>query len=213
MIGRPPDRKPPVFFVPSAQPLATDHDDPFGAPVMRKILYLLGQLNDHDLGWILANGRKERAPRGTVLICEGKPIEALYIVLVGTVEVSGSGLDKANPIRLGCGEVVGEVSFVDSRPPMANVIAGEDTTVLAIPRAKLAAKLAADAEFASRFYRSIAIFLAQRLRSTTRRLGYSHGEPLKQEEEYEDELGEEVLDSLHMAGTRFDHVLQRLLAD
>src|SRR5262249_31776367 len=30
------------------------------APVMRKILYLLGQLNDMDLAWILANGRKEK---------------------------------------------------------------------------------------------------------------------------------------------------------
>jgi bacteriocin-type transport-associated protein len=180
---------------------------------MRKILYLLGQLNDLDIAWMLANGRKEKVPRGTVLIHEGKPVEALYIVLVGTVEVSGSGLDKANPIRLGCGEVVGEVSFVDSRPPMANVTAGEDTTVLAIPRARLAAKLAADSDFAARFYRSLAIFLAHRLRSTTRRLGYSHGQPLREDQEYEDELGEEVLDNLHMAGTRFDHVLQRLLAD
>jgi CRP-like cAMP-binding protein len=180
---------------------------------MRKILYLLGQLNDHDIGWILANGRKERIPRGTVLIHEGKPIEALYIVLVGTVEVSGSGLDRANPIRLGCGEVVGEISFVDARPPSANVTASEDTVVLAIGRARLASKLAADPEFAARFYRSLAIFLAHRLRATTRRLGYGHGQPLKADEEYDDELGEEILDNLHMAGTRFDHVLQRLLAD
>jgi bacteriocin-type transport-associated protein len=180
---------------------------------MRKILYLLGQLNDLDLAWMLSAGRKERIPRGTVLIREGKPIEALYIILVGSVEVSGSGLDKANPIRLGCGEVVGEISFVDARPPSANVTTIEDTIVLAIPRAKLTAKLAADAEFAARFYRSLAVFLAHRLRSTTRRLGYGHGQPLKEDEEYEDELGEEVLDSLHMAGNRFDYVLQRLLAD
>ncbi len=179
---------------------------------MRKILYLLGQLNDLDLEWMLANGRKERVPRGTVLIREGKPIEALYIVLSGTVEVTGAGLDRANPIRLGCGEVVGEVSFVDARPPVASVTAAEDTTLLAIDRARLAAKLAADHEFAARFYRSLAIFLASRLRSTMRRMGYSRSQPLKEDEEYEDELGEEVLDSLHLAGTRFDQVLQRLLA-
>jgi CRP-like cAMP-binding protein len=180
---------------------------------MRKILYLLGQLNDLDLAWMLANGRKERHPRGTVLIREGQPVEALYIVLIGTVEVSGSGLDKGAPIRLGCGEVVGEVSFVDARPPMANVTTAEDTTVLAIPRARLAAKLDSDAPFAARFYRALAVFLASRLRSTTRRLGYSQGQPLREDTEYEDELSDEVLDNLHMAGTRFDHVLQRLLAD
>jgi CRP-like cAMP-binding protein len=177
---------------------------------MRKILYLLGQLNDRDLEWMLATGRKETVPGGTVLIREGRPIEALYVVLIGTVEVSGSGIDK--PIRLGCGEVVGEVSFVDARPPSATVTAAEDATLLAIPRVKLAAKLAVDHEFAARFYRSLAVFLAQRLRSTMRRLGYTPGQPLKEDQEYEDELGDEVLDNLHMAGARFDHVLKTLLA-
>jgi hypothetical protein len=36
---------------------------------------------------------------------------------------------------------------------------------------------------------------------------------MREDEEYQDELGAEVLDSLHLAGHRFDRVLQRLLAD
>jgi hypothetical protein len=108
--------------------------------------------------------------------------------------------------------VVGEVSFVDARAPMANVTAGEEAILLSIPRGKLTAKIAADPEFAARFYRALAVFLAQRLRNTVRHLGYGKGQPLQEDQEYEDELGAEVLDSLHMAGHRFDRVLQRLLA-
>ena len=179
---------------------------------MRKILYLLGHLSDSDVQWMLAEGRKERVPKGAVLIRQGQPIEALYILLTGALEVTGSGIEQARPIQLGCGEVVGEVSFVDSRPPLATVTAGADCEVLAVPRAKLADRLAGDHEFAARFYRALAVFLAERLRATMRRLGYHRGQPLNEGEEYDDELGAEVLDSLHLAGARFDHVLQRLLA-
>jgi CRP/FNR family transcriptional regulator, cyclic AMP receptor protein len=111
---------------------------------MRKVLYLFGQLSDADLEWMIAHGSKERIGKGTSLIREGKPVEALYILLAGALEVSGSGIDPKNPIRLVCGDVVGEVSFVDSRPPMANVNAGEDVIVLAIPREQLNDKIASD---------------------------------------------------------------------
>lgn len=179
---------------------------------MRKILYLLGQMSDGDVGWMLHEGRKEHHRAGDVLIREGQPIEALYVVLSGNLEVTASGLAGKAPIRLGCGEVVGEVSFVDARPPMATVRAADDSDVLAIPRDRLKEKIDHDPEFAARFYRSLAVFLAHRLRDTTRRLGYGGGQPLD-EQEYAGELGEEVLDNLHMAGSRFDRVLQRLLAE
>lgn len=177
---------------------------------MRKVLFLLGQLNDSDLEWMLANGHKERLQRGVTLIQEGQAVEALYILLAGTLEVSGAGIDPKNPIKLICGDVVGEVSFVDSRPPSANVKAGEEAVVLAVPRSALTRKIESEPEFAARFYRSIAVFLAQRLRNTMHHLGYGKAQPLRDEEQ-EDELGDDVLDSLHLAGHRFDRVLQQLL--
>jgi CRP-like cAMP-binding protein len=180
---------------------------------MRKILYLLGQMSDSDVEWMVQNGRKEHRPAGDVLIREGQPIEALYVVLAGALEVTGPGLDSKNPIRLGCGEVVGEVSFVDARPPMATVKAAVDSDVLAIPRPRLKEKIDQAPEFAARFYRSLAVFLAHRLRDTTRRLGYARGQPLDEEEEYAGELADEILDNLHMAGNRFDRVLQQLLTE
>lgn len=179
---------------------------------MRKVLCLLGQLSDRDIEWMIARGRTERISAGSVLIREGQPVDSLYVILDGVLEVSGPAVTQDKPIRLGCGEVLGEVSFVDSRPPMATVTAADLTTVLAIPRAELKQKLASDAEFAARFYRALAVFLAHRLRTTGRRLAYGKDQPMDENMEYEDELGAEVLDNIHLAASRFDRVLQRLLA-
>ncbi len=184
-----------------------------GIATMRKVLCLLGQLSDTDIEWLMAHGRKVRVPAGTTLIREGQPVDSLYVLLDGVLEVSGPGVGGDRPIRLGCGEVLGEVSFVDSRPPMATVTAGADSIVLAVPRAALKARLAEDPAFAARFYRSIAVFLAHRLRTTGRRMAYGPEEPMSADVEYEDELSAEVLDNLHTAGSRFDRVLRRFLAN
>jgi bacteriocin-type transport-associated protein len=174
---------------------------------MRKALFFLGILNDEDLEWMIATGRREDIPVHTVLIQEGKPIEAVYIVLDGAfvVSVAGKGMG-----RLLSGEVVGEVSFVDSRPPSATVQADENSRVLVLPRSLLAHKLEQDTAFAARFYRSLAVFLADRLRSTTSQLGYGQNEPLSADAEYEDELDPAVLDNVSLAGARFDWMLRRL---
>jgi CRP/FNR family transcriptional regulator, cyclic AMP receptor protein len=180
---------------------------------MRKVLYLLGQLTDADVEWLIANGARQRVAAGTVLIREGEPLSALYIVLTGTLAVTFGGPGGQQTTRLGSGEVVGEMSFIDARPPSATVTAAEDAVLLSIPRRALAAKLEADSNFAARFYRAVAIFLSHRLRDTVKRLGYGKGEVLREDVEYEDELDASVLSTLHLAGSRFDRVVQRLLAE
>jgi bacteriocin-type transport-associated protein len=179
---------------------------------MRKALYLLGQLSDTDVEWMIREGSRQRLSAGTTLIREGQPISAIYIILDGSVEVAGSAVGGA-PIRLGCGEVLGEMSFVEARAPAATVTAGDGLVVLAIPRAALNARLDADPRFAARFYRALAVFLSHRLRETVGRLGYGKGQPLREDVEYDDELDAHTLDSLHLAGSRFDRVRQRLLAE
>jgi CRP-like cAMP-binding protein len=179
---------------------------------MRKVLYLLGQFDDADIDWLLRHGHKERVAPGTVLIRERQPINAVYILLDGTLEVTGTGVGGGS-VRLGSGEVVGEMSFLEARPPSASVAAVTLATVLAIPRADLAAKLASDSRFAARFYQALALFLSQRLRNTTRRLGYGQERHLDDNADYADELDAQVLDTIHLAGCRFDHVLQRLLGE
>lgn len=179
---------------------------------MRKVLFLLSQLDEPDLEWIMNNGEKLELDDGAVLIEKGKSIDTLFIVMDGTVEVSGVDIGGP-PIRLGCGEVIGEISLLDSRPPTATVTAHRNAVVLAVPREVLTEKLQDDVAFASRFYYSLATLLAHRLRKTYQNLGYGEEESLEEDAEYEDELSPEMLDSVHLTGTRFTRALQRKLSE
>lgn len=179
---------------------------------MRKVLFLLGQLNDEDVEWLITTGERRTVPPGTVLIEAGGQIDALYLLLHGTLEVSGKQFGDG-AIRLGCGEVVGEISLLDSRPTTATVTAADECIVLAIPRDELQRKLGEAGGFSARLYHALAVFLAHRLRNTYKLLGFGSDERLDEDVDYEDELSAEVLDTVHMAGSRFDRVLRRLLAE
>jgi len=174
---------------------------------MRTALLSLGIFTDADLEWMLATGRREDIPAHTILVQEGTPIAAVYIVIDGTFAVSVAGKGVG---RLLSGEVVGEVSFVDSRPPSATVQAEENARVLAIPRPLLTRKLAQDIAFAARFYRAMAVFLADRLRHTTSRLGYGQDAPRNEDPADEDDLDPAALTHVSLASAQFDRLLQRL---
>lgn len=179
---------------------------------MRKVLFILGQLDDNDVEWFIDTGRREEIPANQVLIEEGKPIEAVYIVLNGLFAVSDAELGGQELARLGAGEIVGEMSFIDASPPASTVTALRPSTVLAVSKVALAAKLEQDLRFAAHFYRAIATFLSGRLRATVGRLGYGDGPSLSLAENarYADELDDSVLDNVHLAGARFERILKRL---
>jgi CRP-like cAMP-binding protein len=175
---------------------------------MRKALYLLGILSDKDIDWLIAVGARKKVPQGTVLIQEGMPFDAMYFVLDGTLGVSVSALGSREIAQLKCGEVVGEMSFVDARPPSATVKALEDSMVLSVPRAQLAAKLE-EFEFAARFYKALSFFLADRLRNTL----YQFAETkvrLAAADSEGNELDAGLLENVAMAGARFDWLMKRL---
>ena len=180
---------------------------------MRKVLFILGQLSDIDVEWMLSVGKKERITPGSVLIVEGKPLDSVYLVLDGKLSVFVTALSNKELAVLGSGEIVGEMSFVDSRPPSATVKALEETTLFTIPRSALASKLQKDVGFASRFYHALALFLSDRLRSTVSRLGFGQDTSLDEAAEYEDELDPLILDTVHLAGSRFDRMLKRLMGN
>jgi CRP-like cAMP-binding protein len=178
---------------------------------MRKVLYILGQLSDEDIEWMIGNGAPRQLRPGEAIISEGQPIEALYIVLDGLLAVSAAVTGAAEIARLGAGEIIGEISFVDTRPPAATVTALEPSTVFELDRARLYAKLEQDCWFAARFYRSVSVFLADRLRNTVGQLGYGSVPQRVPENEAQGELDTGVLDNVHLAGARFDRLLKRFV--
>ena len=182
---------------------------------MRKVLFLFGQLNDNDVEWMLAAGAKRFLPGGATLIEQGVPVDAVFILLEGRLGVwlkSRRGPER-EIARLNAGEIVGEMSFVDARPPSATVRALEDSTIFAVAKSVLNAKLSSDMGFAARFYRALAIYLSTTVRERHRALGYVTGEADGEEEEEEDvdELDANVLDGVYLAGERFDRMVKRVL--
>ena len=173
---------------------------------MRKVLYILGQLDDEDIEWMARKGRRFSASAGQVLISEGQQVSDLFFVLSGEVAVTVSGIGEV--ARLGRGEVVGEMSLVDSAPPSATVEATDGAFILAVDKRDLQARLNENPAFCGRFYKALAIFLADRLRNTTQRMNSRTG--LKAGAVMEDELDDGILDTISLAGARFEHMLTRL---
>lgn len=174
---------------------------------MRKVLYLMGVLDDTDIDWLAANGHVQLIQAGDLLVEQGSPITYLSILLDGSLSV----FRKERPDRviqnLLAGEVIGEISFVDSRPPTASVQANTASYVLQVNRDTLSQKLAKDQAFAARFYRALALFLADRLRSTVQNLGF--GDPNAQTEDAV-ELDDSLMDYVALGGIRFDKFLRQL---
>lgn len=139
---------------------------------MKKILLFLDELTNDDLDWIVQKGKKETIAPGRILIQEGVSIDALYIILSGSFSVVIESLDPKKLATISSGEVVGEISFIDARPPLATVIALESSVVLSVPRLQLTSKLQNDMGFSARFYHAISKCLADRVRGTVSRLGY-----------------------------------------
>lgn len=176
---------------------------------MRKVLYIMGVLNDEDVEWMARTGRRLNVRGGDTLIRQGEPSPDLFIVLDGHVAVDVAGVGTV--ARLGAGEVMGEMSFVDKSPPSATVRADGPGTMLALDKKAMQERLKRDAGFAGRFYHALALFLADRLRETTQRVHRGPRASLDADTIMEDELDEAVLDQVGLAGIRFDHVLKALM--
>lgn len=175
---------------------------------MRKVLYVLGQLTDSDVDWLARAGKRVQHAKGAQLIQFGVSLGQIFLVLDGEISIRTSkGFELA---KVGSGEILGEMSLVDAHPPSASAFVTQDAFVLTLDKAVIQAKLDGDPGFAARFYRAIAIFLSERMRSTVGRMGYgddSAAEPSREE----DELDANVLDNVHLAGARFERLLQKLM--
>lgn len=178
---------------------------------MRKVLFILGQLTDTDADWLSDHGERIRVAKGTTLIKHGTRISTVYIILEGSMAVATArGVQLA---EVASGDILGEMSLVDSGLTAASVTTLQDSLVLAISKQQLMDKLKQDIGFASRFYRALALFLADRMRNTISRMGYESGNPADDAivESDGDELDEDVLDNVHLAGARFERMLKKMV--
>ncbi len=172
---------------------------------MRKVLFIFSELTDGDVEWLARAGERIQLDAGTVLIALGARVDSIYFVLDGQLAIRTA--DGKVLARLESGEIVGEMSLVDPAPTAVSVEVASDATLLVISDDAVRRKLKADPAFAARFYRALCVFMADRIRLTTLRMGYGEAAP---DRNARDELNESLLDNVHLAGARFDRMLKRL---
>ena len=177
---------------------------------MRKILFVLGELHDSDLQWMIDAGTIHDAAEGEVLIEEGVPNKRLLIVIDGEVSVRKKALAGAEISRLGIGEMAGDISLLDSRPSTATLQAVGATRVFVIEHPALLGKMERDTGFAARFYRAVGIFLADRLQRAEAMAAAASGAAASEDGDDGDELSPELMDSVSLSGARFLSFLSRL---
>jgi len=168
---------------------------------MKRVLFVFGQLDDADIEWMIDNGTKRKMNKGDFLVKQGEPIENIYLILSGKFRIYNEEKPEFDIAQISSGEIVGEMSFLDDQPPSVSAVAMEQASVHCISRIQMKRYMEENTNFAARFYYAIALFLSDRLRKTTSRLGY--GEP----DDDIDEINIHVLNNVGKAGARFTRIL------
>src|SRR4051812_25204394 len=93
---------------------------------------LLSELADSEIAWMREKGEVRYCERGALLVREGTRIDTLYVVLSGVLSITIGGADGREIAKLGPGQIIGEMSFLEDRPASATVRSLEASEVLAL---------------------------------------------------------------------------------
>ncbi|MGV0027018.1 cyclic nucleotide-binding domain-containing protein [Phormidesmis priestleyi] len=200
-------------------------------PHLREAVTVFAELQDSDLDWLIAAGRVQQVAADTVLVRGSRPMDALQILLEGAVVLT-TAENKSNLLasafstkdsqsleqefaRLSRGDMLGGTMFVEAHAGVTSQSSQRGVTVrtlresqiLSIPRWRLAAKLLHDVNFAARFYRVMAIMLANKHHAIVQQL--EHGD-LTNSNGNLNELDNQFLTQVALAEARFEWMLRRI---
>ena len=123
--------------------------------------------------WTLIESKAKRISfkLGQEIIKEGARIDHLHVLRRGGASVELEGTTSRVVIAtLSEGDICGEIAFLGDSTATAAVVAKDEVEVDAIWADDLRQLVAVFPGFGTRFYRSLAIILAQRLRQTSKEL-------------------------------------------
>ena len=171
------------------------------------MLVLFAELSEQDVDWLRQIGQLQRLQPGAVLLQQGQPVPALYLVLAGEarIQVKSDGrLRVVGSSRRG--ELLGEMTLLnpDESGASAQVDAPDGLEVLRIDKAALLDELAQDVGRATRFWRALARMLSQRSRDQLLDRGLAATSRRAERDGDGDEIDLSQLSAISIAGTRFD---------
>jgi CRP-like cAMP-binding protein len=118
---------------------------------------LFHSLGDGDLTALAGLLRERRIARGTIVLAQGDPGDALFLIAEGQLKVAVFAEDGREVILsvLAAGGFFGEMSLLDDEPRSAHVVAMTDAVLFQLRRDDLRARLAASPELAVAMLREL----------------------------------------------------------
>jgi len=118
---------------------------------------LFASLPDEELEAFAPLMRERRFPRGSVILMQGDPGDALYVIARGQVKVVLVGEDGREVILsvLGVGSFFGEMALLDNDPRSAHVVAMEEATLLQLRREDFQSRLRSSPDVAIALLREL----------------------------------------------------------
>jgi CRP/FNR family cyclic AMP-dependent transcriptional regulator len=132
---------------------------------MRTTSALSEGLRDDDMQWLFRVGEVKTIDRGAAIVREGRRTNAIFYVIRGGFSVGVASLAAEPLAKLGAGELIGEIAFLEGSPASATIVADEESTLLAIDNQVLEERFRKNTTFAARMYRAFALIAERRLRS------------------------------------------------
>jgi CRP/FNR family cyclic AMP-dependent transcriptional regulator len=134
-----------------------------------KSVPLFASFPDEQLRMLVSVVTRRSAPRATVIMAAGDPIDSLYIVISGRLKVMMADADGKEVILslIGPGEFFGEMGLIDDSPRSASVVTIEPCELLSVTNREFKRCLAENFEMSMAVMRG----LVRRLREADRKIG------------------------------------------
>ena len=134
-----------------------------------KSVPLFASFPEDQLRTLVTVVTRRSAPRNSVIMAAGDPIDSLYIVIAGRLKVMMGDAEGKEVILslIGPGEFFGEMGLIDDSPRSASVICIEPCELLSIAKRDFRKCLAENVEMAMTVMRG----LVRRLREADRKIG------------------------------------------
>jgi CRP-like cAMP-binding protein len=122
----------------------------------------LEYLTPNDWALLVDRAKPVTFQKDEILIPKGRQIRMVYLLVKGTARIEADF--NARIAQIGPGQISGEMAFLENSIASATVTAEEEVQAYAIEWSTLGDLFELFPHLASRFYRSLAVILARRLR-------------------------------------------------
>jgi hypothetical protein len=147
-------------------------DGPAITPGALRRIKILADLNDAQLSHLSDFMELQRVPQWTVVVRQGDPGDAMYLILEGELRARVMAGDRETILAtFGPGDFFGDIALFDHGPRSADVLANVDSSLLRISSVSFE-RLAKEAPaLATPFLQATSRTLASRIRADNKRLG------------------------------------------